>query len=60
MPRERPVEVLLRGGGFEAGMSVSALVHGSCQDAWVWHKVTPLRPDLLRAELAALAAWEPA
>ena len=46
MPRERAVEVLLWGGGFEAGMSVFALVHGSCQDAWVWHKVTPL----LRAE----------
>jgi pimeloyl-ACP methyl ester carboxylesterase len=23
-------------------MSVFALVHGSCQDAWVWHKVIPL------------------
>jgi len=42
MPRERAVEVLLRGGGFEQGMSVFALVHGSCQDAWVWHKVMPL------------------
>lgn len=42
MPRERAVEVLLRSGGFEEGMSVFALVHGSCQDAWVWHKVIPL------------------
>src|SRR5205807_541652 len=42
MPRERAVEVLLRGGGFEQSMSVFALVHGSCQDAWVWHKVIPL------------------
>jgi pimeloyl-ACP methyl ester carboxylesterase len=42
MPRERAVEVLLRGGGFEQSMSVFALVHGSCQDAWVWHKVNPL------------------
>ena len=41
MPRKRAVEVLLRGGGFEEGMSVFALVHGSCQDAWVWHKVIP-------------------
>jgi pimeloyl-ACP methyl ester carboxylesterase len=23
-------------------MSVFALVHGSCQDAWVWHKVVPV------------------
>ena len=42
MPRECAVEVLLRGGGFKEGMSVFALVHGSCQDAWVWHKVIPL------------------
>ena len=42
MPRERAVEVLLRSGGFEESMSVFALVHGSCQDAWVWHRVIPL------------------
>lgn len=54
MPRERAVEVLLWGGGFEAGMSVFALVHGSCQDAWVWHKVAPL----LRAEGHGVVAMD--
>jgi len=42
MPCDRAVEVLLGSGGFEQSMSVFALVHGSCQDAWVWHKVNPL------------------
>lgn len=48
------MEVLLWGGGFEAGMSVFALVHGSCQDAWVWHKVAPL----LRAEGHGVVAMD--
>jgi pimeloyl-ACP methyl ester carboxylesterase len=35
-------------------MSVFALVHGSCQDAWVWHKVAPL----LRAEGHGVVAMD--
>lgn len=54
MPGERAVEVLLRRGGFEEGMSVFALVHGSCQDAWVWHRVIPL----LRAAGHRVAAMD--
>ena len=39
MSGQGPVALLFRRGGLEVRMSIFALVHGSCQDAWAWHKV---------------------